>query len=286
MKKKQIIVISGLSGGGKTTAAHALEDIGFFVVDNLPVPLFGRFLRLAEHTHDKMTQIAWVIDAREPEFIKDFPKVVGQLKKTGHFVKIIYFEASDEILIRRYKETRRKHPTEGGEGIRAAIEQEKHILHDVRNLADEIINTEKLTVHDLRNRLKTEYSQEGRSDMHITFMSFGFKHGLPAELDMCFDVRFLRNPHFIDELRPLTGKDTPVSDYVLTSKEAKQFLKHVEKLLEFVFPAFQTEGKSYMTVGIGCTGGKHRSVAIAEELARRFTRTGAHLRIEHRDIAK
>lgn len=286
MKTKQILIISGLSGAGKTTYVKALEDLGFFVVDNLPVELLERSINLLDEFKQKSTRLAFVIDARELNFLKTFPKTWVRIKKLGYQLQLFFFDCADEILIQRYKETRRKHPLERGEGIRDGIKMERKILQEIKALADEIIVTDKLNVHDLTNLAKKRFFQQDVPSTVITLLSFGFKYGIPTELDLCFDSRFIENPFFDKTLRPLSGLDQKVSDYVFATPTAKVFLKHLITFLNFLVPLYQIEGKSYITVAIGCTGGQHRSVAIVEELAKKLRFNNVILRTEHRDIKK
>jgi UPF0042 nucleotide-binding protein len=286
-KKKRIIAISGLSGGGKSTAAKALEDGGFFVIDNLPPQLLEKVVLLVDGAGEEIRDWAFVVDAREQAFLKKFPKTWERLRKLNRDAKLLFFEASDDTVIKRYKETRRRHPLEHGAGMRENIAYERSLLHDMRGLADEVIHTDNLNVHELKDLIRNRFTPEkAAQSLVVTLMSFGFKYGLPPELDTCFDARFLKNPHFVEKLRPLSGLDEPVSRYVLTRPNAKGFITRVKNLLEFLVPQYQKEGKSYLNIGVGCTGGRHRAPALTVELHRRLALKGVQLRIEHRDVSK
>ncbi|MDA0712869.1 MAG: RNase adapter RapZ [bacterium] len=286
MKIKQILIISGLSGAGKSTYVKALEDLDFFVVDNLPVELLERSINLLDEFKQKSTRLAFVVDARELNFLKALPKTWARIKKLDYQLQLLFFDCSDEILIQRYKETRRKHPLERGGGIRDGIKLERKILGEIKSLADEIIVTDKLNVHDLKGIAQKRFSQPNEPSTIITLLSFGFKNGVPTELDLCFDSRFIDNPFFDKNLRPLTGLDKKVSAFVFSTQIAKNFLKHLIDFLNFLVPLYQKEGKSYITVAIGCTGGQHRSVALVEALAKKIHYDNIILRTEHRDINK
>jgi len=281
------IVVTGLSGSGKSTALDVLEDLGFYCVDNLPVALLPRFVELWRGSDGKFGRAAFGIDVREGRFLDDVPLVFQELRSAGVALEVLYLEASDDVLIRRYSETRRRHPAEQASGIADAIRRERELLRGLREMADRILDTSAFTVHELRDRLRDLI--EGRSGEHamtVTLVSFGFKYGLPTDLDLAFDCRFLPNPFFVEALRPRTGVDPTVADYVLASDGAAEFLDHVIGLLRFTLPRYQREGKSYLTVGIGCTGGRHRSVVLAETLRDRLAETGARISVRHRDVSR
>lgn len=286
-KKKKIIAISGVSGGGKSTAAKALEDSGYFVIDNLPPQLLEKVVSLVDTVGEEVRNWAFVIDARESVFLKKFPKIWNRLKKTGHETRLVFFEASDDVIVKRYKETRRRHPLEHGSGMRSNIARERLLLDEVKGYADEVVSTDKLNSHELKDLVRTRFSSSTKKQpMMVTLISFGYKYGLPAELDLCFDARFIKNPHFVEELRPLTGLDASVSRYVLSRPNAKKFVSRIKSLLEFLTPLYQKEGKSYLSVGIGCTGGQHRAPALAMELNQRLALPEIQLRVEHRDVSR
>lgn len=287
MASKRIVVISGMAGAGKSTAARALEDLGFFVIDNLPPQLIETLLNLSDSSGGELRRIALVIDAREARFLSDFGPTWDRLKQADHDMSLLFLDCTDDVLLRRFKETRRRHPLDEGDGVRAGIERERTLLRDLMQRADEIVQTQELTVHDLKRRVTDRYANEDDArGQSLTVMSFGFKHGLPPELDLCFDVRFLPNPYFVENLRPLTGLDAPVSEFVLAQPDASGFLDKVADLVEYLLPRFRHEGKAYVTVAIGCTGGQHRSVALTEQLAKRLRHGEREVAVVHRDIDK
>jgi UPF0042 nucleotide-binding protein len=282
MRSNKIIILSGLSGAGKTTGVHALEDLGFYCVDNLPVGLVLSFLELCERG-DGIQKIALVIDIREGEFLSGAAEMIQDLKAKGYPLEVLFLEAAEDILVRRYQETRRRHPAAAhADTLRGAIIKEREILAPLRQTAEGVIDTSSLNVHQLKRAIRERYqSQEGQS-LSLCLLSFGFKHGLPPESDMVLDVRFLPNPYF-SELRHKNGQDAEVSAYAL--KDAGSFLQLAESLLRDLLPRYQREGRSNFTLAIGCTGGKHRSVAVVEELSKRLgdiTRSS----VVHRDIEK
>lgn len=285
----RIVVITGLSGSGKHTAIKSFEDLGYFCIDNLPIALIPTFIELCRRTQENITQAALVIDARERHFLTDFPPLYEQLKHREDLeLSMVFLEASDEALQRRFSETRRPHPlTENCDNLLEAIRAEKKLLSPIRSLANIAVDTSQHTVHTLRRYFVEEFSaSKGALNMSLTIMSFGFKHGVPLALDLLFDVRFLPNPHFIPELKPFTGKDAEIVDFLLCHEEVRETISRFDDLLEFLVPRYQNEGRSYLTVGIGCTGGQHRSVMIAETLAERLRNTGYRARATHRDINK
>ena len=286
--QKQIVVLSGLAGAGKTTAARALEDLGFFVVDNLPPQLIETLIAMADTGHSSLSRLAFVVDAREAGFLREFPSTWDRLRQGGHRLLLVFLDCSDDVLVRRFKETRRRHPLEDAfaaddDGVLAAIHRERKLLQDVSMRADVIVDTRDHSVHDLK-RLVMERFGDKRPGLPITVLSFGFKHGLPTELDLCFDVRFLPNPFFIDDLRPLSGADPQVSSWVLGQADAPEFVDKVVDLVRFLVPRFEHEGKPYATIAIGCTGGRHRSPTIAQVLGDRLRAGGLDVKVRHRDI--
>ncbi|MDX9721351.1 MAG: RNase adapter RapZ [Myxococcota bacterium] len=277
---ERVVLISGLSGSGKSTALHALEDIGFYCIDNLPLLLFERFLELIEGK-DGVTRVALVADVRERVSLDDAPRVLASLLAKQVPVELLFLDADDDELLRRYSETRRRHPL--ADRIREGIAIERRLLEPLRELAHRSINTSELSPHELKRLLTSRY-QEQRDALAVTIMSFGFKHGIPVEADMVFDVRFLPNPYFDPRLRPLRGTDGAVFDAVFAHQDAQEFLEKVASLMAFVLPRFEREGKRHVTIAIGCTGGHHRSVALAEALCRRVCAEQQHAELFHRDI--
>ena len=268
----QIVWVSGLSGSGKTTAIKALEDVGYFCIDNLPIVLLPTFIDLIRNSKLDITKIGLVVDIREKEFLKDVKDVIAQIKATNAILRIYFLESSDEALITRFKTTRRQHPLAPSGSIIEGIHKERKNLSFLKEMADQTIDTTNLSIHELRKRIiHTIAPGNTHQKLSLTFLSFGFKYGLPAELDLLFDVRFLPNPFFVEDLKNLTGLDESVRRFILDKQEAQEFLAHVEGFLKFLIPQYLEEGKAYLTVGIGCTGGVHRSVAIARELKNRFS---------------
>jgi UPF0042 nucleotide-binding protein len=279
------VVITGMSGAGRSTAAGVFEDEGWFVIDNMPVALMPKVAELATQQASAIDRVAFVAGWNTDP--AELTPMLDDLRATGSSVRTLFLDAASEALIRRYESTRRRHPVGAGEVLGAAIEQERLLLEPLRAAADVVVDTTDLNVHQLRDRVLELFADEtsGRG-MQVTVTSFGFKHGLPADVDMVLDCRFLPNPHWVDELRPQTGVDAPVRDYVLGTELAEGFLARLDDLLDVLVPAYQAEGKAYLTLAFGCTGGRHRSVAISEEVARRLRDRGLAPGVMHRDIAK
>ena len=277
-----LVIITGMSGSGKASALKAFEDLGYYCVDNLPIDLIPQFAQLAM-TSSEIERTAIVVDVREGQSLDKFPSMLQELRKSLR-VKLIFLEAQDEILVRRYSETRRPHPMGRRETVPVAINAERSRLESIRNIADVVVDTSKLNVHELRAHIieKFDLGAEERSLM-TAFVSFGFKNGVPSDVDLVFDVRFLPNPHFIPEFRPLTGKDPKVAKYVRSFPQTREFLKRADEMLKFLLPYYIREGKTYLTIGIGCTGGQHRSVMIAEELGKSLSKAGYNVKTIHRD---
>lgn len=279
-----ILVVTGLSGAGRSQAADDLEDLGWFVVDNLPVVLIDKVVELSGEAGGEIVKLCLVVgNARQHAGVL---AAVDELRRNGHSVRILFLEASTRELVRRYEATRRKHPlSDGVLGLEAVIEQERAAVGQVKAAADLVIDTTGLTVHQLKNQLQHLFGPENpRDSLQVSVSSFGFKHGVPIDADIVLDVRFLPNPHWDEELRPLSGLDQPVRDFVLGQALSIDFLSRVDSLLELILPAYVHEGRSYLTIGIGCTGGRHRSVAMVEEVAARLLTRGFHPRVSHRDI--
>ena len=283
----QLIIITGLSGAGMSSAMNVFEDLGYFCVDNLPVQLIPSFVHLFERKEAGVMRAALGVNIREGEFLKSFPQIYTQLHGRDDIeTTILFMEASDAALQRRYSETRRPHPL--GEGrVIEAIGAERRKLEPIRTLADVVIDTSDHTVHTLRASLKNRFAPENAEvKTEITIISFGFKYGVPLDADLLFDVRFLPNPHFVPELKDMTGNDQPVVEYLNKSEESRETIGRFCELLDFLMPLYQREGKSYVTVGVGCTGGRHRSVAVANAIGKHLNRNEQHARVMHRDVKK
>lgn len=284
----RFIILTGLSGAGKSQAIRALEDLGYFCVDNLPVSLLQAFADGVESGGAATQPSAVVADVRDPRFLREFPTILSELKtRTGLGARVIFLEATDEALVRRFSETRRPHPLAPDRSVTEGIIEERKRLSGIRDIADYVFDTSKLTVHELRKTFMGLSVEESSSDLVVTVLSFGYKYGVPLESDVMFDLRFLRNPHFEPSLRELTGQDSEVQKYLETLEPTRTFLAKTTDLLNFLVPKYKAEGKKYLTIGIGCTGGRHRSVYIAEQLAARIgLGDGASLRVHHRDLEK
>ncbi|WP_323379021.1 RNase adapter RapZ [Pyxidicoccus xibeiensis] len=281
---KQIVVITGMSGSGKSTAIRALEDAGFFCIDNLPVLLLPKLTELAGGGH--IERMALVIDVREGVFLKDAPRMLAEVRRAGHQVEVLFLDSSDDSLLRRFSETRRRHPLAPNATVAEGIKAEREELRDLREMADQVIDSSALNVHDLKRMVQARFSPEPAAGPSLSIMSFGYRYGVPPQADLVLDVRFLPNPYFVPELKGLTGKVPKVAAYVLDREETQQFLEKVVDLCRFLFPRYQKEGKAYLTVALGCTGGKHRSVAIAAELTRRLQDANTRVQLWDRDIEK
>jgi len=284
----RVVIVSGMSGSGKTTALKTLEDEGYFCVDNLPMLLLPKLLELCDHSIGEFSRVALVVDLREREFFKDCQKVLAEVKERGYPLVILFLEASDEALIRRFSETRRRHPLEQDGSILKGIALEREKLSGVRSMADKIIETSNLTVHALRNEVNRFIlsPSEGRG-ISITLLSFGYRYGIPFEADLVIDVRFLPNPYFVEELKRLDGTDQRVAQYMTQWEDTQQFLKKFSDVLSFLLPRYKKEGKSYLTIAIGCTSGRHRSVAIVEELKRLISMENVKdIVVRHRDVSR
>ncbi len=291
MRKLRIVLISGLSGSGKTTTIKALEDMGFYCIDNLPVVLFPTFVDLCSRSAGGIANAALVVDIRGKEFLQGSRQIIQQLREKGYLIEILFLESSDEILVKRYRQTRRQHPLAIGKPVAEGIQLEREGLRIMRDMADKVIDTSEFNVHELQDTIRRYFSDQSRlRKMTITLLSFGYSYGIPLEADLLVDVRFLANPYFIDELKPLTGKDPKVAEYVLKWKETQEFLSRFRELVKFLIPLYKKEGKSYLTIAIGCTGGRHRSIVVADSvetyLRKRLKEGDVILRTTHRDIGK
>lgn len=284
---ERLVVISGLSGSGKSLAAKCLEDLGYFCVDNIPVALIPPFVELLQRGGGSVSRAAMVIDVREGEFLQPFPGILEELRAKGAPVTVLFFEAADEALKRRFSETRRPHPMLEAEGtLEQAIQAERQALAPLREHADRILDTSRFNAHELRKFLKAAFGSPGGSGLNVHLVSFGFKYGVPAEADLVFDVRFLPNPYFVEGLRPLDGRTMEVQAYLHGKPETSDFLKRLQDFIDFLIPKYAAEGKSYVTITLGCTGGKHRSVALAEALREHLEAAGHPVAVSHRDLGK
>lgn len=283
----RILIITGLSGSGKSTAVRALEDEGFFCLDNLPVALFPTFIELVGQSKEKVHDVALVMDIRGRDFLKGYEKVFQEIGEAGHSVEIIFFDATDEVLIRRFSETRRRHPAQESGSVPEGIRFERELLAGLKRMATHIIDTSELNVHQLKELViaRIKGGQKAR-EITVHLQSFGYRFGIPLESDLVLDVRFLPNPHFVPELKEFSGLDPGVREYVLEKPETGVFLGKLSDMLEFLLPGYQREGKSYLTISIGCTGGRHRSVVITEELRAFFNHKKVNLKVTHRDMEK
>jgi len=281
---KHIVIITGMSGSGKSTAIRALEDAGFFCIDNLPVLLLPKLTELAGG--GQIERMALVVDVREGIFLKEAPRVLGEVRRAGHQLEVLFLDSSDDSLIRRFSETRRRHPLAPSGTVADGITAEREALRDLRELADQVIDSSALNVHDLKRMVQARFSPEPATGPSLSVMSFGYRHGVPPQADLVLDVRFLPNPYFVPDLKGLTGKNPRVAAYVLDREETQQFLEKVVDLCRFLFPRYQKEGKAYLTVALGCTGGKHRSVAIAAELTSRLQEEIPRIQLWDRDVEK
>ncbi|MEK7747529.1 MAG: RNase adapter RapZ [Nitrospirota bacterium] len=283
--KLELIIVSGLSGAGKSVVLRCFEDIGFFCVDNLLPPLLPKFIELCDQQENEITRVALGIDIRNRGFLDTFIEMYNTLLEGTHQVELLFIEARDEILVRRFSESRRPHPLGRGRAVEYGIAEEKEKLSDLRDIANQIIDTSDLSLGNLKKKIVQDYvPRESGTKLHISLVSFGFKYGVPHDLDMLFDVRFLRNPYFERELRFQTGHDKPVQNFVYSQKESELFVKKFIDLLDLLVPLYEASGKSYLTVGIGCTGGKHRSVAIVNLLNEVLLQKGLEATYRDRDI--
>jgi UPF0042 nucleotide-binding protein len=288
MSAPRVVFVSGLSGSGRTTAMNALEDLGFYCVDNLPAQLTRQFLDLCAQAEPSIERVALAIDAREARFLRELPPVIDELRQSSEArVRLLFLDCATEVLVDRYRETRRVHPLSPSGSVEEGIARERELLAEIARLADLRLDSSDLNVHELRRAIG-EWAGAGEAARGpvLSLVSFGFRHGLPRGADLVFDVRFLPNPHFEPQLRPRTGLDQEVAHFVVDAAAARELLERLRSLLAFLLPLYEREGKSYLTVAIGCTGGRHRSVAVLEALAEQLRRLGHNVSITHRDVEK
>jgi UPF0042 nucleotide-binding protein len=282
----EVTIITGMSGAGRSEAANVFEDLAYFVIDNLPPALITKVAELAQGS-ERPKHYALVVDVRSGAFMEALDTALAELRAIGARTRVLFLDASNEVLVRRFEATRRPHPLAENDRVVDGIRRERALLEELKGQADLVVDTSNLNVHELRDRLRELFAEptpEGTLQPHL--VSFGYKHGLPLDVDLVFDCRFLPNPHWVEDLRPLTGLDEPVRRYVLDQEDTAGFLDELERLLELLLPGYVREGKSYLTIGIGCTGGHHRSVVVAEELAKRLRDRNFPVRVHHRDIAR
>ncbi len=285
MPGSDFIVVTGMSGAGKSAASRCLEDLGFFCIDNLPVTLIPKVAELCAQSEKRIERVALVVDAREGRFLEGLFDILVDLRREGHLVRIVFLDASDEALVRRFSESRRPHPLAPGGSALEGIRAERERLARLKAEADLVIDTSSFTVHEFRKLLATSFLDlPAPQRTSLSLVSFGYKYGLPVDADLIFDARCLPNPHFVDTLRPLTGREPQVVEYVLGFAQAREFVARIQEFLRFTLPLYVQEGKAYLTIAVGCTGGRHRSVVLTEELARLLRETGHEVSVRHRDV--
>ncbi len=282
-----IIIITGMSGSGKSVAIRALEDNNFFCIDNLPAVLIPKFIELCHGYHGEIGRVALGVDLRGGQFLQNWPDILSEMRAAGHNVQVLFFNASDEVLLRRFNETRRPHPLAASDSVQEGIARERKALEGMRGLADAVIDTSELNMHELKREMEQCFCAPlGARGMNVFLTSFGYKYGTPHDADIMLDVRFLPNPFFVDELRNKSGLEQDVTEYVLKREETQAFFKRLDSLLDFTLPLYEREGKRSLTIALGCTGGKHRSVVLVEELRKRIDDKRFRLQVKHRDIHK
>ncbi|NTU60378.1 MAG: RNase adapter RapZ [Deltaproteobacteria bacterium] len=287
MKRVRLVIVTGLSGSGRTSALKVLEDLGFFCVDNLPVVLLPKFLELGVLAGHELQKVALGMDVRERTFLEQCREKLEEIQRMGVKAEVLYLEAADDVLVRRFSETRRRHPLSEEKSVSEGIRAERELFADVKEMADLVIDTSAMSVHDLKKSL-WQYFQQGPEDhrLRVNLVSFGYRFGIPVEADLVMDVRFLPNPYFVPDLKSHLGTEKPVQDFVFGFEESREFFRRFSELLEFLLPYYEKEGKTYVTVAVGCTGGRHRSVAMVEELKRFLEGKGRGVRVLHRDSEK
>lgn len=281
---RRLVVITGLSGSGKGSALRAFEDLGYYCVDNLPIGLIPKFADMCAASGSHIPRSAVVVDIREGETLSQLPMTYQDLERDGLKVSLVFLEASDEALIQRFEETRRPHPLGRNLPVREGVRLERSLLKPMRQLADAVIDTSRLNVHELRQLIQDRFGGRQRKSMLISVLSFGFKHGVPHDADLVFDVRFLPNPNYVSELREKSGRDPEVKQFLDSYRQTKEFINHLSDLIFFLLPHYIREGKSYLTIAIGCTGGRHRSVALAEHMGNLLDEEGYNVKVSHRDL--
>ncbi|MDW7709208.1 MAG: RNase adapter RapZ [Deferrisomatales bacterium] len=287
MTRVRLVVVTGLSGSGKSSALKALEDLGFFCVDNLPVDLLPKFLELSVLAGGDLRRVAVGMDLRERHFLQRYRSAFQEVARLGVRAEVLYLEASDDVLVRRFSETRRRHPLADERSVTQGIREERRLFEGLKGTSERVIDTSEMSVHDLKKAVWQHFRQSGEEEtLQVNLLSFGYRYGIPFEADVLMDVRFLPNPYFVPALQSRVGTEAGVQDYVLAAEEAQEFLARFLALLVFLLPQYEREGKTSVTVAIGCTGGKHRSVSLVEELARRLGSGGRRLRVLHRDIER
>lgn len=287
MKNLRIVIITGLSGSGKSTALHALEDIGFFCVDNLPILLLPKFLEIQGTASGEVSKVALVMDVRERYFLEKHMEVISKLKKKKYSIEILFLEASDDSLLHRFSETRRAHPLSGKRTVPESIALEREKLRELKDIADTIIDTSLYNIHQLKDLLQRYYLDPLKGNkITINLISFGYRYGLPSDADMALDVRFLPNPYFYEDLKKYNGNDSRVREYVLKWDDTLHFLDKIYSLLSFLIPRYEKEGKTYLTIAVGCTGGRHRSVVILNRISEYLSEKGYSININHRDMER
>lgn len=286
MPRKQLVLVTGLSGSGKSSVAKCFEDLGYYCVDNLPLPLLRQFLQNPVEILQGQDRIAVVTDVRAPGFASEFPRLVEEMETGAVQPTLLFLEADEETLVRRFSETRRIHPLAGDRPLLEGIRQERELMAEIRGAADLVFDTSRWTIHDARRHVFREFASSSEEALRpvVSVVSFGFKHGIPAGTDVLFDVRFLPNPHFEPKLKPLSGKHEAVRKFLEVEPDYHELLGHLETFLRFALPRYRRENRSYVSVGVGCTGGRHRSVAVAEALSKRLAAAGWAARVLHRDI--
>ncbi len=281
----EVTIVTGMSGAGRSSVADSLEDLGFFVIDNLPPSLIPKVAELAREG-ERPTRYALVVDVRSGVFMDELAAALSELRETGALTRVLFLNASDETLVRRFETSRRPHPLAASDRMSEGIAKERELLEELKGQADLVIDTSNLNVHELRERVREIFSEGAQmgAALQASVVSFGYKHGVPLDVDLVFDCRFLPNPHWVERLRPLPGTDAKVRRYVLQQPEATAFLEELTRLFELLLPAYAREGKSYLSIGVGCTGGRHRGVVIATELAKVLDKLGFPARVHHRDL--